>query len=72
MNRKKPGGADRPRHESGVAIPETTPAEERGERLDTGKAIARGGKQEGHVPGAEPPPKGAGPDRRATPPAGKD
>jgi hypothetical protein len=32
---------------------ETTPAQERGERLDTGKAIARGGKEHGHVPGAD-------------------
>ena len=28
------------------------PAEERGERLDTGRTIARGGKDEGPVPGA--------------------
>lgn len=41
---------------SRVDHPDTTPAEERGERLDTGKAIARGGKEAGHVPGAEPPP----------------
>ncbi len=33
---------------------ETTPAEERGERLDTGKTIARGGKTTGDVPGATP------------------
>jgi hypothetical protein len=39
---------------SGIDEQETTPAEERGERLDTGKTIARGGKQAGHVPGAEP------------------
>jgi hypothetical protein len=31
---------------------ETTPDQERGERIATGKAIARGGKQSGHVPGA--------------------
>lgn len=30
----------------------TTPAEERGERLETGRQIARGGKSEGQVPGA--------------------
>jgi hypothetical protein len=30
----------------------TTPAEERGERLETGRQIARGGKPEGQVPGA--------------------
>jgi hypothetical protein len=29
-------------------------AQERGERLDTGIAIARGGKSTGHVPGAMP------------------
>lgn len=33
---------------------ETTPAQERGERIDTGKTIARGGKTTGHVPGATP------------------
>lgn len=33
---------------------ETTPSEERGERLATGKTIARGGKTTGHVPGAMP------------------
>jgi hypothetical protein len=27
-------------------------AVERGERIDTGKTIARGGKEPGHVPGA--------------------
>lgn len=41
-------------NEPGVQKPETTPVEEWGERLDTGKAIARGGKNEGAVPGAEP------------------
>jgi hypothetical protein len=35
-----------------VQHPETTPAQERGERLATGKTIARGGKTTGHVPGA--------------------
>lgn len=29
-----------------------TPAEERGERIETGRDIARGGQQEGTVPGA--------------------
>ena len=33
---------------------ETTPAQERGERYDQAKAIARGGKETGRVPGAEP------------------
>jgi len=32
---------------------EMKPAEEWGERLDTGKRIARGGKDHGPVPGAE-------------------
>jgi hypothetical protein len=31
---------------------ETTDAQERGERIATGKTIARGGKTTGHVPGA--------------------
>ena len=31
---------------------EQDPAVERGERIQTGKAIARGGKESGHVPGA--------------------
>jgi hypothetical protein len=31
---------------------EEDPAVERGERIDTGKTIARGGKESGHVPGA--------------------
>jgi hypothetical protein len=44
------GTADRPVEED--------PAVERGERIDTGKTIARGGKETGHVPGAtEQPPK---------------
>lgn len=30
----------------------TTPAEERGERVETGRQIARGGKTHGDVPGA--------------------
>jgi hypothetical protein len=46
---------ERAGNRGGVDHPETTPAQERGERLDTGKAIARGGKTEGHVPGADPP-----------------
>lgn len=46
-----PGEQPRP---PGTKKPETTPAEEHGERIDTGKAIARGGKDEGRVPGAQP------------------
>jgi len=36
---------------------ETQPAEEWGEGLATGKAVARGGKTSGHVPGATEPGK---------------
>jgi hypothetical protein len=38
----------------GVHEPQTTPAQERGERIDTGKSIARGGQDDGPVPGADP------------------
>ena len=34
--------------------PEEEPAVERGERIATGKAIARGGGKTGFVPGAQP------------------
>ena len=44
----------KPPHPPGTREPETTPSEERGERIDTGKTIARGGKEEGNVPGGEP------------------
>lgn len=33
--------------------PETEPAQEWGERLETGRAIQRGGKTKGPVPGGE-------------------
>lgn len=44
------------KHREGSDAPpqETTRAQEWGERTDHGKAIARGGKDGGHVPGAEP------------------
>ncbi|MBX9581271.1 MAG: hypothetical protein K2X87_13260 [Gemmataceae bacterium] len=43
------------RQEGSDAPPqETTRAQEWGGREDHGKAIARGGKDDGHVPGAEP------------------
>ncbi len=38
----------------GAAQQETTNAQERGERYDQAKGIARGGKESGPVPGAEP------------------
>jgi hypothetical protein len=41
---------DEPRTENPPV--EEEPAVERGERIDTGKTIARGGKETGHVPGA--------------------
>ncbi len=44
----EPTGTDKP----GEATEATTPAEERGERMETGRQIARGGKQDGPVPGA--------------------
>lgn len=39
---------------STVQKSDTSPAQERGERIETGKTIARGGKTSGHVPGAMP------------------
>lgn len=53
-NPQPPNPPADPPHPPGTKKPETTPAEERGERIDTGKAIARGGKSEGDVPGGEP------------------
>jgi hypothetical protein len=60
-SKRKPDG---PGHERGrpgsdaagrqSQTPEAEPAAERGERIDTGKTIARGGKTGGTVPGAEP------------------
>lgn len=38
--------------EEGRECPETEPAQEWGERLDSGRGIARGGKQSGDVSGA--------------------
>ena len=58
-----PDKKNRDTDQSGVQEPETTPAEERGERIDTGKAIARGGKEEGRVPGAEPSAAGDSPEQ---------
>jgi len=34
-------------------VDKVDPAVERGERMETGKTIARGGKKKGPVPGAE-------------------
>lgn len=51
---KKQQPAPDNRSTPGVKKPETSPDQERGERLDTGKAIAQGGKSGGHVPGADP------------------
>lgn len=51
---QEPNPPAEPPHPPGTKTPETTPAEERGERIDTGKAIARGGQTEGDVPGGEP------------------
>ena len=51
---QSPNPPAKPPHPPGTREPETTPAEERGERIDTGKTIARGGKDEGSGPGGEP------------------
>ncbi len=57
-NPKQPAGDEAGRGQDaqpvrgGEAVDETQPAEEYGERHATGKAIERGGKTEGHVPGA--------------------
>ncbi len=71
MSRRKPSAeprtdADRQSAERRQAEAlETDPAVERGERLRTGKDIAREGKSEGFVPGATPQPPDAPPaDRR--------
>ena len=52
---KKPRPAEHPL--TPQAEPTTDPATERGERIDTGKTIQRGGKTEGKVPGAEEQPR---------------
>ena len=56
-NKRHSPGEEQPEKTSQLAPvtiqqPETTPAQERGERIATGKTIARGGKTTGHVPGA--------------------
>ena len=51
----EPQPAPRPDRDADERKP--TPAEERGERIETGKTIARGGKQDGPVPGAESAPR---------------
>lgn len=54
-DREKDEDRDRPPEDQPV---EQEAAVERGERIDTGKDIARGGKRQGHVPGATPQPTG--------------
>ena len=51
---------ERPKRVEDRQKPVQDEAAERGERLQTGKTIARGGKTEGKVPGAskDPPPEG--------------
>jgi hypothetical protein len=49
-------GAERPPNRDHPV--EKEPAVEWGERIDTGKTIARGGKEAGHVPGATARPAG--------------
>jgi hypothetical protein len=51
-------------------LPEKSqPAQEWGERIETGKMIARGGKSTGHVPGATEQKPAATPSEIVTPPA---
>lgn len=52
---REPGDAES-KPGDGEQKAETTPAQERGERIETGKAISRGGKEAGRVLGAEPSP----------------
>lgn len=52
--KEQKGQAVAPAPTGTTQVPETTPGEERGERLATGKTIARGGKTTGDVPGATP------------------
>jgi hypothetical protein len=47
-----PPGPDQPPPRAKQSAPATEPAVERGERIETGKTIARGGASAGHVPGA--------------------
>jgi hypothetical protein len=42
------------------AADETSSAEERGERVETGRTVARGGKSKGNVPGAHEQNRGKG------------
>ena len=50
---KKAPGANAPKAQRVPAKEgSTTPDQERGERIETGKIIARGGKSTGNVPGA--------------------
>ncbi len=55
-NKRHAPGEEQPEKLSNGAdsmqTPEATPSQERGERIDTGKTIARGGKTSGDVPGA--------------------
>lgn len=55
-NKRHAPGEKQPEKESPgsrtVQQSETTNDQERGERIATGKTIARGGKTSGHVPGA--------------------
>jgi hypothetical protein len=57
--KRKPDQSDRARHsaqaterETNAPPTEADAAAERGERIETGKMIHRGGKSSGHVPGA--------------------
>jgi hypothetical protein len=49
----KPSPTDPPPPKHGVDPPDTEPAQEWGERIDTGRRIQRGGKADGPTPGAD-------------------
>lgn len=49
---KKPKRNVYDRAAGGQSVHEADPAQERGERIELGKAIARGGHRKGHVSGA--------------------
>jgi hypothetical protein len=57
-----PNEADRKPPSPATDRPQTLPGEERGERVDTGRTIGRGGRAQGDVPGAD---ESGPPDERA-------
>ena len=54
-----PTSGDEVKQDATTVRPSTEPAQEWGERLDTGRAIQRGGKTSGPTPGAQESPPAA-------------